>query len=208
VQAERKRAEDELRRRRPTPALTEDDIRTLVESLVDLVGLLEAAEPQKKAALYESLGLSLTYEPRRLRVLVEVDLSGVRPVRFGGPKSPNCHPEWRIRPWPPAMQDEESLPVGEDRKSLGSTDELHDMHERLMTQMCLAQEDGARRRSRERSIERSTSGHQRARRTRRIRGPRLPFRQLPSSASVLERRSVRKARYPRGPGEAGSRVAR
>ena len=87
MQAERKRAEDELRRRRPTPALTEDDIRTLVESLVDLVGLLEAAEPQKKAALYESLGLSLTYEPRRLRVLVEVDLSGVRPVRVGGPTS-------------------------------------------------------------------------------------------------------------------------
>ena len=84
VQAERRTAAEELRRRRPAPALTVDDIRAIIESLADLVGVLEAAEPAKKAALYESLGLALKYEPSRRRVLVEADLGGVRPVRVGG----------------------------------------------------------------------------------------------------------------------------
>jgi site-specific DNA recombinase len=84
VQAERRTAAEELRRRRPTAALTENDIRVMVESLGDLVDVLEASEPAKKAALYESLGLSLTYEPRKGTVLVEADLSGVRRVRVGG----------------------------------------------------------------------------------------------------------------------------
>jgi hypothetical protein len=56
----------------------------MVESVRDLVDVLEASEPAKKAALYESLGLSLTYEPRKQTVLVEADLSGVRRVRVGG----------------------------------------------------------------------------------------------------------------------------
>ncbi len=84
VQAERRAAEEGLRRRRPTTGLTEDDIRAMVESLGGLVGVLSAAEPAKKAALYESLGLTLTYEPSKRRVLVEADLGGVRPVRVGG----------------------------------------------------------------------------------------------------------------------------
>ena len=84
VQVERRAAEEELRRRRPAPALTEDDIRVIIESLADLVGVLEAAEPAKKSALYDSLGLALTYEPNRRRVLVEADLGGVRTVRVGG----------------------------------------------------------------------------------------------------------------------------
>ena len=84
VQAERRTAEEGLRRRRPAAALTEDDIRAMVESIADLVGVLEAAEPAKKAVLYESLGLALTYEPSKRSVLVEADLSGVRSVRVGG----------------------------------------------------------------------------------------------------------------------------
>jgi hypothetical protein len=56
----------------------------MVESLGDLIGVLDAAEQQKKAALYESIGLALTYEPDNRRVLVEADLGGVRPVRVGG----------------------------------------------------------------------------------------------------------------------------
>jgi DNA invertase Pin-like site-specific DNA recombinase len=100
VQAERRTAEEALRGRRPAAALTEGDIRAMVESIADLMSVLEAAEPAKKAALYESMGLALTYEPSKRRVLVEADLSGVRSVRVGGPKSPNCHPEWRIRSWP------------------------------------------------------------------------------------------------------------
>jgi hypothetical protein len=56
----------------------------MIESLEDLVGVLSVAEPAKKAALYESLGLSLTYEPSKRRVLEEADLGGVRPARVGG----------------------------------------------------------------------------------------------------------------------------
>jgi site-specific DNA recombinase len=84
VQAERRAAEEGLRQRRPAAAPTEDDIRAMIESLEDLVGVRSAAEPAKKAALYESLGLALTYEPSKRRVLVEADLGGVRPVRVGG----------------------------------------------------------------------------------------------------------------------------
>jgi len=84
VQVERRSAEEELRRRRPA-ALTEDDIRAMVESVADLVGILQAANAEKRAALYQSLGLSLIYEPSKRRVLVEADLGGVRPVRVGGP---------------------------------------------------------------------------------------------------------------------------
>ncbi len=76
-------AEEGLRRGRPTP-LTEDDIRAMVESVADIVGVLEAAEPQKKADLYDGPGLSLTYEQSKRRVLVEADLGGVRPVGVGG----------------------------------------------------------------------------------------------------------------------------
>ena len=82
VQAKRRAAEDELPRGRPVPTLTEGDFRAMVEIVGDLV--LEAADPTKKAALYESLGLALTYEPSKRRVLVEADLGGVRPVRVGG----------------------------------------------------------------------------------------------------------------------------
>ena len=84
VQDERKAAEKALRRRRPASALTEADIRAMVESLGDLVGVLEAVEPAKKADLYDSLGLSLTFQPSKRSVLVEANLSGVRPVRVGG----------------------------------------------------------------------------------------------------------------------------
>lgn len=84
VQAERRTAEEEIRRRRPAAALTEGDIHAMVESIADLVSVLGAAELAKKAALYESLGLALTYESSKRRVLVEAGLSGVRPVRVGG----------------------------------------------------------------------------------------------------------------------------
>ncbi|MEX0832350.1 MAG: hypothetical protein WD276_00520 [Actinomycetota bacterium] len=72
------------RRRRPATALAEDDIRAMIERLGDLAGVLKAAEPVKNAALYENLGLPLTYGPGKRRMLVEADLSGVRTVRVGG----------------------------------------------------------------------------------------------------------------------------
>jgi hypothetical protein len=92
VQAERRAAEEKLRQRRPAAALTEDDISAMVKSLGDLVGVLGAAEPVKKAALYESLGLALKYEPSKRRVLIEADLGGVRRVRVGGPRRTKSTP--------------------------------------------------------------------------------------------------------------------
>jgi hypothetical protein len=65
-------------------ALTDDDIRMMVENLEDLVGVVSAAEPAKTAALYESLGLTLEHEPSTRRVLLEADLGGERPVGVGG----------------------------------------------------------------------------------------------------------------------------
>jgi hypothetical protein len=84
VQVERRSAEEEIRRRRPAAALTEDDVRAMVKNVADLVGVLQAANAEKRAALYQSLGLSLIYEPSKRRVLVEADLGRVRPVRVGG----------------------------------------------------------------------------------------------------------------------------
>ena len=56
----------------------------MIESIGDFVGVLESADPEKKAAFYESLGLNLIYELSRRRVLVEADLGGARPVGVGG----------------------------------------------------------------------------------------------------------------------------
>jgi hypothetical protein len=63
----------------------------MIGSLGDLVGVLETAEPAKKAALYESLGLALKYEPCKRRVLVEAGLGRVRPVGVGGRFEPQLH---------------------------------------------------------------------------------------------------------------------
>ena len=64
--------------------MSEGEIRALVESLGDLVRVLENADPQRRADLYESIGLRLVYEPTQRKVLVEADLGGVRTVRVGG----------------------------------------------------------------------------------------------------------------------------
>jgi site-specific DNA recombinase len=84
VQHERRRVERQLRGSGPTAVWSPEDIRGLVESLGDLVPVLRAAGRQKKAELYESMGLNLTYEPDAQKVRVEADLSGVRMVRVGG----------------------------------------------------------------------------------------------------------------------------
>jgi hypothetical protein len=84
VEADRAAAERELRRNRPAAVWSLEDIRSLVESLGDLVGVLGAAEPQKKAELYAELGLRLTYEPEGRRVLTAADLSRCAQDRVGG----------------------------------------------------------------------------------------------------------------------------
>lgn len=79
----KQRAERELRAAGPAPAPTPEEIRRLLEDLGDPASLLQEAHPAKKADLYASLGLSLVYQPRERRVLVEADLA-VCQDRVGG----------------------------------------------------------------------------------------------------------------------------
>ena len=48
---------------KPARQLTEDDIRTLITGLGDLRDVVRDAEPAVKAAVYEQLGLKVTYLP-------------------------------------------------------------------------------------------------------------------------------------------------
>ena len=50
-------------RRQASRRLTEDDIRALIISLGDLRDVIRAADPAMKAAIYEQLGLKVTYLP-------------------------------------------------------------------------------------------------------------------------------------------------
>jgi site-specific DNA recombinase len=84
VQAERRRIDHGLRQNGPAVVWSLEDIRRLVESLGDVTRVLQRAEPQKRADLYDSLGLSLTYEPDELKVRVEADLTRGDKVRVGG----------------------------------------------------------------------------------------------------------------------------
>jgi site-specific DNA recombinase len=84
VQAERRRIELDLRGNGPVPVWSAEDIRKLVQNLGDVTRVLRSAEPQKKASLYESLGLGLTYEPDERKVRVEADLTRGDKVRVGG----------------------------------------------------------------------------------------------------------------------------
>jgi hypothetical protein len=78
----RRRAEQDARAA-TVQAVKADELRTLIEELGGLVIVLEQADPAKKAELYESLGLSLVYNPEAWRVTVEAP-EHVQ-SSFGGP---------------------------------------------------------------------------------------------------------------------------
>jgi site-specific DNA recombinase len=84
VQAERRRIEHGLRGDRPAVVWSPEDIRRLVDSLGDVTRVLRRAEPQKKADLYQSLGLGVKYMPDERKVRVEADLNRGDKVRVGG----------------------------------------------------------------------------------------------------------------------------
>lgn len=60
--AERRAAETELDATRATAPLTEDDARTLLESIEDVKQTLATAHKADLAQLYQSLGLSISYD--------------------------------------------------------------------------------------------------------------------------------------------------
>jgi site-specific DNA recombinase len=62
-------------RYRPAARLTEDDIRNLITGLGDLRGVIRDAEPAVKAAIYEQLGLKVTYLPGQDKLRADVTIS-------------------------------------------------------------------------------------------------------------------------------------
>jgi site-specific DNA recombinase len=78
VQAERAAvlARDASRDRpKPVRQLTEDDIRNLITGLGDLRDIIHDAEPAVKAAIYEQLGLKVTYLPGQDKLRADVTIS-------------------------------------------------------------------------------------------------------------------------------------
>lgn len=67
------------------------DLRTLIEGLGDMVAVLASADPQKRAELYEALGLRLTWHPDDKKVLVEAQPARVLAERVGGGDSLSRH---------------------------------------------------------------------------------------------------------------------
>jgi hypothetical protein len=82
VERERKRLKRELGRKPTSRKLTATEIKTLVRQLKDIVAVLADADPEDKRAIYDELGVNLTYHPDG-RVHVGVG-GGVLGVRVGG----------------------------------------------------------------------------------------------------------------------------
>ena len=96
VQAERSAvlARDASRgRHKPARQLTEDDIRALITGLGDLHDVIHHAEPAVKAAIYEQLGLKVTYPPGQDKLRADVTIS---PETFA-PKSEQYGEMGRVR---------------------------------------------------------------------------------------------------------------
>ena len=79
---ERKRVERELSRKPTSRKLMATEIKTLVRQLKDIVAVLADADPETKRAIYDELGVNLTYHSDRR---VNVGAGGrVLGVRVGG----------------------------------------------------------------------------------------------------------------------------
>ncbi len=63
VERERKGLERELGRKPTTRKLTKSEIKALVRQLKDIVAVLADADPEDKRAIYDELGVNLTYHP-------------------------------------------------------------------------------------------------------------------------------------------------
>ncbi len=83
VEAERETAERILGTSVPKPPMTASQIKAVILSLKDHVRILAEADPKTKTALYRELGLSMTYDPDRKVVAVEMDVSGSPPRSTG-----------------------------------------------------------------------------------------------------------------------------
>ena len=78
---------------KPARQLTEDDIRALITGLGDLHDVIHDAEPSVEAAIYEQLGLKVTYLPGQDKLRADVTIS---PETFA-PKSEQYGEMGRVR---------------------------------------------------------------------------------------------------------------
>ena len=84
VESERKRLERELGRKPTTRKLTTNEIRALVSQLKDIVAVLADASPEDKRAIYDELGVNLTYHPESKTVRAGAGAPHVLRVGVGG----------------------------------------------------------------------------------------------------------------------------
>jgi hypothetical protein len=63
VQGERLAAQRELEASKPTPAVTVEELREIIDGLGDVRVVLADADPALKAQLYADLGVTMTYRP-------------------------------------------------------------------------------------------------------------------------------------------------
>ena len=61
--------------RNPSRRLTEDDIRALITALGNLRDVIRDARPAEKAAIYDRLGLKITFKPEQARIRAEVTIN-------------------------------------------------------------------------------------------------------------------------------------
>jgi site-specific DNA recombinase len=83
VEAERLAAQRELGEARPSQPLTDEEVRALIDAVRSgLIGLA-AASPEQKAAMYQHMGLRLTYHPDRDALEIESRPVACTQVRVG-----------------------------------------------------------------------------------------------------------------------------
>jgi site-specific DNA recombinase len=81
VENDRSTAKRDLAAASPAPQMTAADVRALVSDVRDVVTKLAKADPATKAALFDELGIPITYEPDG-RFVVEAHPRGN--LRVGG----------------------------------------------------------------------------------------------------------------------------
>ena len=84
VERERQKLQRQLSVRPKNQSMTTTEIRDLVEQLRDIVGVLANASPADRRAVYDELGVSLTYHPETKSIEVGAGAPHVLRVGVGG----------------------------------------------------------------------------------------------------------------------------
>ena len=84
VERERQKLQRQLNVRPKNQSMTTAEIRDLVEQLRDIVGVLANASPADRRAVYDELGVSLTYHPETKSIEVGAGAPHVLRVGVGG----------------------------------------------------------------------------------------------------------------------------